>query len=164
MSLKDQLRAAILSGGAAGATPSGEAVSISCKDTIEEWGEISVFVAPANGYVMVRGRSTAAGGMATAASGSCYTGLNWVATGLDFGFYLPVKKGETVSCLGSQLTTLSVRLLKLVGGGHKALATLLAKKVMLLIGIPITQQARPAWRTFGSTPTSGRSLILGGVA
>lgn len=33
MSIKDQLRAAILSGGATGASPSGEAVSISCKGT-----------------------------------------------------------------------------------------------------------------------------------
>ena len=33
MSIKDQLRAAILSGGATGASPSGEAVSINCKGT-----------------------------------------------------------------------------------------------------------------------------------
>lgn len=39
MSIKDQLRAAILSGGATGASPSGEA--------------ISTFVAPANGYAQM---------------------------------------------------------------------------------------------------------------
>ena len=33
MSIKDQLHAAILSGGATGASPSGEAVSINCKGT-----------------------------------------------------------------------------------------------------------------------------------
>lgn len=44
------------------------------------------------------------------------------------------------------------------------LATSLAKKARLLIGIPLTLQARPPRRTFVSTPTSGRSLILGGIA
>lgn len=39
MSIKDQLRAAILGGGATGASPSGEA--------------ISTFVAPANGYAQM---------------------------------------------------------------------------------------------------------------
>lgn len=53
MSIKDQLRAAILGGGATGASPSGEAVSINCKGTIGEWEAISTFVAPANGYAQM---------------------------------------------------------------------------------------------------------------
>lgn len=93
MSIKDQLRAAILSGGATGASPSGEVVSINCTGTIGEWGLISTFVAPANGYVQIRGKSTGDNAMATLTLTSGYAGLNWASSGLDFGFSLPVKKG-----------------------------------------------------------------------
>lgn len=121
MSIKDQLRAAILSGGATGASPSGEAVSINCKGTVGEWEAISTFVAPANGYVQIQGKSTGVDGMATMTSTSGYAGMNWTASGLHFGFSLPVKKGETVTCQGSRLANITVQMLKLVGGGLKAL-------------------------------------------
>lgn len=117
MSIKDQLRAAILSGGATGASPSGEAVSINCKGTVGEWGAISTFVAPANGYVQIQGKSTGVDGMATMTSTSGYAGMNWTTSGLHFGFSLPVKKGETVTCQGARLANITVQMLKLVGGG-----------------------------------------------
>ena len=116
MSIKDQLRAAILSGGATGASPSGEAVSINCKGTVGEWGAISTFVAPANGYVQIQGKSTGVDGMATMTSTSGYAGMNWTTSGLHFGFSLPVKKGETVTCQGARLANITVQMLKLVGG------------------------------------------------
>lgn len=116
MSIKDQLRAAILSGGATGASPSGEAVSINCKGTVGEWEAISTFVAPANGYVQVQGESTGVDGMATITSTSGYAGMNWATAGLHFGFPLPVKKGENVACYGTRLTNITVEMLKLVGG------------------------------------------------
>lgn len=121
MSIKDQLRAAILSGGATGASPSGEDVSINCKGTVGEWETISTFVAPANGYVQIQGKSTDVGGMATLTSTSGYAGMNWATSGLHFGFSLPVKKGETVTCQGARLANIAVQMLKLVGGGVKAL-------------------------------------------
>lgn len=117
MSIKDQLRAAILSGGATGASPSGEAVSINCKGTVGEWEAISTFVAPANGYAQIQGKSTDVGGMATLTSTSGYAGMNWATMGLHFGFSLPVKKGETVTCQGARLANITVQMLKLVGGG-----------------------------------------------
>ena len=117
MSIKDQLRAAILDGGATGASPSGEAVSINCKGTVGEWEAISTFVAPANGYVQIQGKSTGVDGMATMTSTSGYAGMNWTTSGLHFGFSLPVKKGETVTCQGARLANITVQMLKLVGGG-----------------------------------------------
>lgn len=117
MSIKNQLRAAILSGGATGASPSGEAVSINCKGTVGEWETISTFVAPANGYAQIQGKSTDVGGMATLTSTSGYAGMNWATMGLHFGFSLPVKKGENVACSGARLTNITVQMLKLVGGG-----------------------------------------------
>ena len=118
MSIKDQLRAAILSGGATGASPSGEAVSINCKGTVGEWETISTFVAPANGYAQIQGKSTDVGGMATLTSTSGYAGMNWATAGLHFGFSLPVKKGETVwravpclrTCLTRALTPIADRI------------------------------------------------------
>lgn len=120
MSIKDQLRAAILSGGATGASPSGEAVSINCKGTVGEWEAISTFVAPANGYVQIQGTSTGVDGMATMTSTSGYAGMNWTTSGLHFGFSLPVKKGETVTCHGARLANITVQMLKLVGMGAKS--------------------------------------------
>ena len=132
MSIKDQLRAAILSGGATGASPSGEAVSINCKGTVGEWEAISTFVAPANGYVQIQGKSTGVDGMATMTSTSGYAGMNWATMGLHFGFSLPVKKGETVTCQGARLANITVQMLKLVGGGKSPVAQLFWRVVPCL--------------------------------
>lgn len=132
MSIKDQLRAAILSGGATGASPSGEAVSINCKGTVGEWEAISTFVAPANGYVQIQGKSTGVDGMATMTSTSGYAGMNWTTSGLHFGFSLPVKKGETVTCQGARLANITVQMLKLVGGGKSPVAQLFWRVVPCL--------------------------------
>lgn len=132
MSIKDQLRAAILSGGATGASPSGEAVSINCKGTVGEWEAISTFVAPANGYAQIQGKSTDVGGMATLTSTSGYAGMNWATMGLHFGFSLPVKKGETVTCQGARLANITVQMLKLVGGGKSHVAQLFWRVVPCL--------------------------------
>lgn len=132
MSIKDQLRAAILSGGATGASPSGEAVSINCKGTVGEWEAISTFVAPANGYVQIQGKSTGVDGMATMTSTSGYAGMNWTTSGLHFGFSLPVKKGETVTCQGARLANITVQMLKLVGGGKSPVAQIFWRVVPCL--------------------------------
>ena len=132
MSIKDQLRAAILSGGATGASPSGEAVSINCKGTVGEWEAISTFVAPANGYVQIQGKSTGVDGIATLTSTSGFAGMNWAAMGLHFGFSLPVKKGETVTCQGARLADITVQMLKLVGGAKSPVAQLFWRVVPCL--------------------------------
>ena len=132
MSIKDQLRAAILDGGATGASPSGEAVSINCKGTVGEWEAISTFVAPANGYVQIQGKSTGVDGMATMTSTSGYAGMNWATAGLHFGFSLPVKKGETVTCQGARLANITVQMLKLVGGAKSPVAQLFWRVVPCL--------------------------------
>ncbi len=121
MSIKNQLRAAILSGGATGASPSGQIVSISSKNTVAAWDTICSFVASNCGYVSIRARSSTSAGMATIASNGTYSGMSWAFDGLDFGFYLPVKKGEIVSIEGGDLNEIRVTLVKLVGGGVKAL-------------------------------------------
>lgn len=132
MSIKDQLRAAILSGGATGASPSGEAVSINCKGTVGEWEDISTFVAPANGYAQIQGKSTDVGGMATLTSTSGYAGMSWAAMRLHFGFSLPVKKGETVTCQGARLANITVQMLNLVGGAKIPVAQLFWRVVPCL--------------------------------
>ena len=116
-SKKDYLRATILSGGATGASPSGQIVSISSKNTVAAWDTICSFVASNCGYVSIRARSSTSKGMATIASNGTYSGMSWALDGLDFGFYLPVKKGETVSIEGEDLNEIRVTLVKLVGGG-----------------------------------------------
>lgn len=114
---KDYLRAAILSGGATGASPSGQSVSISSKSAVAGWDTICSFVASNCGYVSIRARSSTSMGMATIASTTTYSGMSWALEGLDFGFYLPVKKGENVSVGGEDLNEIRVTLVKLVGGG-----------------------------------------------
>lgn len=116
-SKKDYLRAAILSGGATGASPSGQSVSISSKNTVADWDTICSFVASNCGYVSIRARSSTSTGMATIESTSSYSGMSWAFDGLDFGFYVPVKKGETVSVQGGSLNEIRVTLVKLIGGG-----------------------------------------------
>ena len=115
-SKKDYLRATILSGGATGASPSGQIVSISSKNTVAAWDTICSFVASNCGYVSIRARSSTSQGMATIASTSTYSGMPWALDGLDFGFYLPVKKGEAISIQGSALDEIRVTLVKLVWG------------------------------------------------
>ena len=132
MSIKNQLRAAILSGGATGASPSGQIVSISSKNTVAAWDTICSFVASNCGYVSIRARSSTSQGMATIASTSTYSGMPWAFDGLDFGFYLPVKKGEAISIQGSALDEIRVTLVKLVGGGKTTVAQLIRRVVSCL--------------------------------
>ncbi len=96
MSIKDQLRAAILSGGATGASPSGEAVSINCKGTVGEWEAISTFVAPADGFVFVSGETHAGEADGGVAEVSCTTGSTSVHSYGIAKVTVPVRKGETV--------------------------------------------------------------------
>ena len=132
MSIKNQLRAAILSGGATGASPSGQSVSISSKGAVTDWDTICSFVASNCGYVSIRARSSTSLGMATIESTSTYSGMSWALDGLDFGFYLPVKKGEAISIQGSALDEIRVTLVKLVGGGKNPVAQLIWRAVPCL--------------------------------
>ena len=132
MSIKNHLRAAILSGGATGASLSGQIVSISSKNTVAAWDTICSFVASNCGYVFIRARSSTRQGMATIASNGTYSGMSWALDGLDFGFYLPVKKGETVSIEGGDLNEIRVTLVKLVGGGKSSVAQLIWRVVPCL--------------------------------
>ena len=132
MSIKNQLRAAILSGGATGASPSGQIVSISSKNTVADWDTICSFVASNCGYVSVRARSSSSGGMATIEATSTYSGMSWTFGGLDFGFYVPVKKGEAINVQGSALDEIRVTLVKLVGGGKSPVVQLVRRVVPCL--------------------------------
>ena len=117
MSIKNQLRAAILSGGAEGASPSGQTVTMSATPSIQAWGKISEFTSPCNGFVILRGRSTDVKGMAaTATNNAGYVGMNWATQGVDFGYSKQVRKGDFVDIQGSYLVSITVTVFKLVGG------------------------------------------------
>ena len=112
MSIKDQLRAAILSGGAEGSSehPSN-IVSIQL---------LSGYVAPANGAIYFNGKANETGGMAVSITknnglGSAVT-AKVDATWLN-SVSLRVRKGDVISFGSYNLSDVHVYFVSLVGGG-----------------------------------------------
>lgn len=114
--MKDFLRSSIMAGGSVAAAPSGQTVSISAKSSVGDWAEICNFVSPNNGYVQVRGINTELGAVSTIFVDSGYVCAPWSGSGLDLGYFLPVKRGDTVNVFGSHLKNVTV-VLRVLGGG-----------------------------------------------
>lgn len=115
MSIKNQLRAAILSGGAEG---SGENLS-----TAVYIPTTSSYVAPANGAVYLQGATKASGGMSL---GLTKNGIGSVVTATAESTWInivtiPVRKGDSVYFGMSNIGNAIACFVKLVGGGLKAL-------------------------------------------
>ena len=115
MSIKNQLRAAILSGGAEG---SRENLS-----TAVYIPTTSSYVAPANGAVYLRGATKASGGMSL---GLTKNGIGSVVTATAESTWInivtiPVRKGDSVYFGMSNIGNAIACFVKLVGGGLKAL-------------------------------------------
>ena len=113
--MKDFLRSSIMAGGSVAAAPSGQTVSISAKSSVGDWAEICNFVSPNNGYVQVKGISTELGAVSTILVDSGFAGASWSGSGLDLGYCLPVKRGDTVNVFGSYLKNVTV-VLRVLGG------------------------------------------------
>ena len=116
MSIKNHLRAAILSGGAKGSRENAESlVSISTA---------SSYVAPADGAVYIKAKTDQAGGSALGLQkhGSLLTYFTAVCEpDWDNASRLPVRKGDTVSFIAYNMKDISAVFVKLVGGGVKTL-------------------------------------------
>lgn len=129
--MKDFLRSSIMAGGSVAAAPSGQTVSISAKSSVGEWAEICNFVSPNNGYVQVRGINTELGAVSTIFVDSGYVCAPWSGSGLDLGYFLPVKRGDTVNVFGSHLKNVTV-VLRVLGGAKSPVAQLFWRVVPCL--------------------------------
>ena len=119
MSIKNQLRAAILSGGATAAMPApGSASAI---DLQLENNKTNHFVAPYGGYITVAG-GTDARARIRISSSSCETSAGRIDGGNAAATFLPISKGCGYDVqLVNVETIFFARFVKLVGGGVKAL-------------------------------------------
>lgn len=111
MSIKDQLRAAILSGGAKAFCPRGDFVDFNSQ----------TFVAPQNGYICLGVQSTAVNQwFSLVASVSQVQAIP--NAGQNPEVYIPVRKGETARLAHSDGMPVNfMRFFPSVGGGVKAL-------------------------------------------
>ena len=129
--MKDFLRSSIMAGGSVAAAPSGQTVSISAKSSVGDWAEICNFVSPNNGYVQVKGISTELGAVSTILVDSGFAGASWSGSGLDLGYCLPVKRGDTVNVFGSYLKNVTV-VLRVLGGAKIPVAQIFWRVVPCL--------------------------------
>ena len=119
MSIKNQLRAAILSGGSMAAMPApGVASAINLK---LENNKTNHFVAPYNGYITVAA-GTDARARIRISSSSCETSAGRIDGANAAATSLPISKGSgyDVELINAE-TVFFARFVKLVGGGLKAL-------------------------------------------
>ena len=112
MSIKDQLRAAILSGGAKAAMPAANNV-----DFTE-----GTYVAPADGYVCFSVRSTFVNQWLSADATPIQSVQAISSAGQNPCVFVPVRAGQTVTLASDSAAVVNFRrFIKLVGGGLKAL-------------------------------------------
>lgn len=119
MSIKNQLRAAILSGGSMAAMPApGSASAINLQ---LENNKTSHFVAPYDGYITVAA-GTDARARIRISSSSCETSAGRIDGGNAAATFLPISKGcgYDVQLINVE-TIFFARFVKLVGGGVKTL-------------------------------------------
>lgn len=119
MSIKDQLRAAILSGGATAAMP--VPISANVIDLLLEDNKITHLVAPYDGYITIAA-GTDARARIRISSSSCETSAGRIAGGNAAATFLPISKGcgYDVQLINVE-TIFFARFVKLVGGGLKSL-------------------------------------------
>ena len=131
MSIKNQLRAAILSGGSMAAMPApGVASAINLK---LENNKTNHFVAPYNGYITVAA-GTDARARIRISSSSCETSAGRIDGANAAATSLPISKGSgyDVELINAE-TVFFARFVKLVGGGGKNPVAQLIRRVVLCL-------------------------------
>ena len=112
MSIKNQLRAAILSGGATASAPGGKAIDF----------QGDVYTAPSDGYVCYGVRASAANQWFSIYSAPIENTSSITNEGQNPAMFVPVHKGQQVSLSKAISCVVNYRrFIKLVGGGVKAL-------------------------------------------
>lgn len=119
--LKDLIKTETLKVGSHGASPSESGVIVLSDGTsIGNWGSIYSGVAPTDGFVAVNAKSanTAAACVIDNAKGYS-VGKLWGKAGAKIGLTLPFARGTKISVNGNDLSEITVRFIKTIGGGYK---------------------------------------------
>ena len=112
MSIKNQLRAAILSGGATASMPSTNAIVIPS----------GRYIAPTNGYVCVQANgSQLTSYVAVTLDQGVQQIIPATAVGQGLSAYTPIGKGQSVTTVAQDFSAVNCLFVKLVGGGVKTL-------------------------------------------
>lgn len=123
MSIKDQLRAAILSGGATASMPSTNAIVIPS----------GRYIAPTNGYVCVQANgSQLASFVAVTLDQGVQQIITAAAVGQGLAAYIPIGKGQSVTTIATEFSAVDCLFVKLVGGGKSPVAQSLWRVVPCL--------------------------------
>ena len=119
--LKDLIKTETLKVGSHGAMPSERGVIVLSDGTsIGNWGSIYSGVAPTDGFIAVNAKSanTAAACVIDNANGYS-VGKLWGKAGAKIGLTLPFARGTKISVNGNDLSEITVRFIKSIGGGYK---------------------------------------------
>ena len=112
MSIKNQLRAAILSGGATASMPSTNAIVIPS----------GRYIAPTNGYVCVQANgSQLTSYVAVTLDQGVQQIIPATAVGQGLSAYTPIGKGQSVTTVAQDFSAVNCLFVKLVWGGVKTL-------------------------------------------
>ena len=112
MSIKNQLRAAILSGGATASAPGSKAIDF----------QGDVYTAPSDGYVCYGVRASAANQWFSIYSAPIENTSSITNEGQNPAMFVPVRKGQQVNLNKDSSCVVNYRrFIKLVGGGVKTL-------------------------------------------
>ena len=123
MSIKNQLRAAILSGGATASAPGSKAIDF----------QGDVYTAPSDGYVCYGVRASAANQWFSIYSTGIESTASITNEGQNPATFIPVRKGQQVSLSKDSSSVVNYRrFIKLVGGGKNRVAQLIRSVVPCL--------------------------------
>ena len=123
MSIKNQLRAAILSGGATASMPSTNAIVIPS----------GRYIAPTNGYVCVQANgSQLTSYVAVTLDQGVQQIIPATAVGQGLSAYTPIGKGQSVTTVAQDFSAVNCLFVKLVGGGKNPVAQLIWRVVPCL--------------------------------
>lgn len=123
MSIKNQLRAAILSGGATASAPGGKAIDF----------QGDTFTAPSDGYVCYGVRATAPNQWLSIYSTGVESTSSITNEGQNPALFVPVRKGQQVNLNRDSSCVVNYRrFIKLVGGGKNPVAQLIRRVVSCL--------------------------------
>ena len=123
MSIKNQLRAAILSGGATASMPSTNAIVIPS----------GRYIAPTKGYVCVQANgSQLTSYVAVTLDQGVQQIIPATAVGQGLSAYTPIGKGQSVTTVAQDFSAVNCLFVKLVGGGKNPVAQLIWRVVPCL--------------------------------
>ena len=123
MSIKNQLRAAILSGGATASAPGSKAIDF----------QGDVYTAPSDGYVCYGVRASAANQWFSIYSAPIENTSSITNEGQNPAMFVPVRKGQQVNLNKDSSCVVNYRrFIKLVGGGKNPVAQLIRRVVLCL--------------------------------